>query len=97
MDYRTIQTLATAAADIAAIDGDNVISVEMGEMADGSRRHYALVRTDAAGLEQLYRATTEAPADAPAWARKLEAAIEVNVGAEGTISGTGGTWLRIDA
>lgn len=66
MTADTIRELAEQAADVieALHDGD-VTRVEFVEMADGSRRHGALI--DVRG-ELALRVTTPAPADAPAWA-----------------------------
>jgi hypothetical protein len=63
--------LAAHAADVAAIDGDatSIVSVAMGELADGSGRHFAIVQTtDANELDQTFRVTSPAPKYAPAWA-----------------------------
>jgi len=66
-----LQSLAAHAADVAVIDGDaRIVSVTMGELADGSRRHFALVITqDDAGLEQTFRVSSPAIALSPAWAK----------------------------
>lgn len=72
MNPTMIIELAAHAADVAATDGDPVTRIQMGEMADGSRRHFALVETDSHGLEQEYRIASPAPADAPPWARQFD-------------------------
>ena len=68
MNAETIQTLAAHIADVADTDGGNIVSITMGEMADGSRRHFALIETQDNGLDQTYRVSSPAPWDSPAWA-----------------------------
>lgn len=73
--------LAELATDVVAIDGGELVGIQLGEMADGSGRSFALVSTDSAGLEQEYRIASPAPADAPAWARSFgEWSLEVRTG-----------------
>lgn len=81
MNVSDLPRLAALAVDVAAIDGGVVASVECGECADGSQRSFALVTTHQAGLEQVYRITSPAPAGAPGWARvHSDWLLEVRVG-----------------
>lgn len=72
MDAGTIIGLAERVADVVATAGGETLRVEMGEMADGSGRHYALVTVHACAMETEYRVTTPAPQDAPAWAARYD-------------------------
>lgn len=68
MDAQTIRDLAAHAAEIAA--SATVTSITMGEMADGSRRSYALVTTydNECEREQEFRVTSPALWNSPVWA-----------------------------
>jgi len=61
-----VKQLGEVAADVVATDGGFAASVEMGECVDGSHRSYALItmNDDAA----VYRVTSPAPWNSPAWA-----------------------------
>jgi len=80
--------LAALAEDVASIDGGVLANVILQEMADGSGRSVALVDTDQRGLEQRYRISSPAPADAPRWARVFDRwTVEVR---------TGDSWLELE-
>lgn len=89
MNATTITELAGYIAEVATNDGGEIHRVEMGEMADGSRRWYALVDTYSAGLEQQYRVTSPAPENAPAWA-------QVHTGFRLEVRTGPMTWLELD-
>lgn len=84
MTTEQITQLAALAADIAEIDPSATITkVEMAEMADGSRRHFALVHTydKTNDLEQTFRVATAAPEGGPSWTWKFnDVSIEVMQG-----------------
>lgn len=85
-----IRELAATVADVVELDGEPASRVEMGEMADGSGRPFALVTTyDATNdLEQTYRVALEAPASASLWAhRYAETTVEIR---------RGDGWLDLD-
>lgn len=68
-----IEALGSQVADLLETTGETAFAVTFGEMADGSRRHYALIDTtvDSAGHEQQYRVSSPADeTDSPAWAVK---------------------------
>lgn len=92
MDATLITDMAQWVADVVETDGSLCTGIVMGECADGSNRHYALVRMwDATNeLEQEYRITSPAPFNSPAWAAHLrdEWLVEVRMGDE---------WLLLDA
>jgi hypothetical protein len=68
----TIAELATRAADVAATAAMPVAGVTMGEMADGSRRVFALLEMREGDHEREFRVTSPAPFDAPAWAASFD-------------------------
>jgi len=82
MNANDLTKLAGIAVDVAAIDGGSLVGMQAGEMADGSRRSFALVSTiDVNQLEQEYRITSPAPDDAPAWTSQYgEWRLEVRIG-----------------
>jgi hypothetical protein len=53
-------------------DGVQITRVTMGELADGSRRSYALIDTYDTGIatEQQFRVISPSPEDAPKWAEQ---------------------------
>ena len=63
--------LAGRVADMLHALDDEAMHIEMGEMADGSTRHYALVTTydKTNDLEQQFRVTSTIGLNAPAWAK----------------------------
>jgi hypothetical protein len=80
MDSKTLSELTRRVADVIATDGGELLTLEIVPMADGSGRWCGIVTTHTAGLEQVYRVSTPAPAGAPAWARTHdEWATEVRV------------------
>lgn len=77
-----IQELTQNVSDLIEVleIGDAVTRVEMGTMADGSYRPFALVHTiDQNELEQEFRVSLAASEMAPAWAPR-EDRVEVRVG-----------------
>lgn len=83
MTASEIQQLAALAADVVELDGSPASRVELGELADGSRRAFALVTTcDATNdLEQTYRVALAAPWNAPEWASRFtDSTIEIRRG-----------------
>jgi hypothetical protein len=95
MNTQHLIRLAELATDVAAtVDESEVVTaVTMGEMADGSARSFALVDAyDSTNeLEQQYRISSPAPADAPEWAREFDRwTIEIRSNAS-----TRG-WLELD-
>lgn len=88
MRAESLHELATIAEIVATQDGGVLAGVEIGEMADGSHRDYALVRTDQRGLEQEYRITTAPAPGAPPWTRSMGPAVEVRIAEDG--------WMLLD-
>lgn len=87
--------LAKRIADVAATDGDEtrILNVTIGELADGSRRPYAIAETfdPVSQLEQTYRVCAPAPDVAPLWAIR-DWSIEVRIA---DTRGEHG-WLRLE-
>jgi hypothetical protein len=69
LTLKTYTGLAQHVAEVMATDETPVSHIEFGELADGSRRYYALITTydNENDLEQTYRVTSPAPEDAPRW------------------------------
>lgn len=88
---RVLGQLADRVADVMATDGGDLVHLEVGELADGSGRPYALVTTHTGGLEQVYRVAAPAPASAPAWASR-EWTVELRIDAPpGNVR-----WMRLE-
>lgn len=73
MNSHMVTVLAGHVATVVE-DGIPVTNITMGEMADGSRRSYALVTVqgvdEVPGNDVTYRITSPAPDNAPYWARE---------------------------
>jgi hypothetical protein len=87
LDVTTYQALSDRIADVIdslSTDADTPVGhIEIGGMADGSGRYYALVTSidPTNDLEQQFRISTPAPWNSPAWAADFrEFTLEVRIG-----------------
>lgn len=89
MNATHLTQIAELARDVVATDGGELLGVQIGEMADGSGRSFALLDTYQAGLEQQYRISSPAPASGAPWTRIYDRwTVEVRVGE--------GEWLVLE-